>query len=184
MSRLAVDQSVRAEPVQARRSRPASGQTATRGIDARAITDTDIFMLNQHLRACDRQELVASSGADIHKTLRDSVALSTHSRAFFRHGSLLCLMGVVPIAALSGVGCPWLLGTTALVHCPRDLVRTAPPYIAAMLAAYPRLINYVDARNTQSIRWLKRLGFVFAPAIPYGASGLPFFPFELRISCV
>jgi hypothetical protein len=49
-----------------------------------------------------------------------------------------------------------------------------------MLSLFPVLENMVDARNTKSIKWLKRLGFTFGPPLPHPHSGLPFYPFEMR----
>jgi hypothetical protein len=49
-----------------------------------------------------------------------------------------------------------------------------------MLKAFPHLVNFVHAKNTTSVRWLRRLGFTLHEAVPYGALGEPFHPFELR----
>ena len=41
------------------------------------------------------------------------------------------------------------------------------------------MFNYVDARHTDAIRWLKWLGFTLHPATPYGPFDLPFHKFTM-----
>lgn len=59
------------------------------------------------------------------------------------------------------LGIPWLLGTDSLLRASRALVEEAPAWISHLHAFFPYLINYVDERNSVSIRWLKRMGFEF-----------------------
>jgi hypothetical protein len=42
------------------------------------------------------------------------------------------------------------------------------------------LENVVDARNTKSIRWLRRMGFEVLPAAPLGVEGRPFHLFVME----
>jgi hypothetical protein len=52
-----------------------------------------------------------------------------------------------------------------------------------MLADYPVLRNYVDQRNTVSIRWLRWLGFRMGEPAVMGAARVPFVPFEMSARC-
>lgn len=81
---------------------------------------------------------------------------------------------------LAGQGSPWLLGTTLLDQLPGHLTRSAKTYLSQMQDQYPHLMNYVDARNVRSVRWLRRIGFTVHPAAPYGFAGLPFHLFEMK----
>jgi len=81
---------------------------------------------------------------------------------------------------LTGLGSPWMLGTPELDRHSRVLVRRTPEYIGRMLNAFPHLVNFVHAKNTTSVRWLRRLGFTLHDARPYGALGEPFHFFEMR----
>lgn len=73
-----------------------------------------------------------------------------------------------------------MLGTPALDRHSRVLVKATPYYINRMLDAFPHLINCVHTKNHTSVRWLRRLGFTLHEAIPYGAPGEMFYPFEMR----
>lgn len=95
-------------------------------------------------------------------------------------GSPICAFGVVPISASTGWGAPWMVGTVRLDRHARGFLSASREVVAELLAHWPRLTNYVDARNTRAIRWLKWLGFAFQPAEPWGADGLPFHRFEMR----
>ena len=60
-------------------------------------------------------------------------------------------------------GSPWLLGTNLFFQAHRKLhrefLRQCPAYVGRMQERFPRLENYVHAKNTLSIRWLKYCGF-------------------------
>jgi len=54
-------------------------------------------------------------------------------------------------------------------------------WIDANMKIYDKLENYVDARNTKAINWLKWLGFQFADeTVPYGMLKMPFYKFWLK----
>jgi hypothetical protein len=92
----------------------------------------------------------------------------------------VCFFGVPPFSLLGDIGRPWMLGTDKAHQFPRVLVVEGRRYVERMLGLYPHLVNYVDARNTRSVRWLARLGFTVHAPHPHGEAGLPFHRFELR----
>lgn len=142
----------------------------------------DIDALVADLRPPDRQELEATHEGDLHDAVRRALCVSgQHRWAVDVNGRLALLGGVAPVSLLNGIGSPWLLGTTELDRVPGALTRLCVRYRDISLGLYPELINYVDARNVKSIRWLKRLGFtVDEQPVPYGPNGMPFHRFKLR----
>ena len=92
-------------------------------------------------------------------------------------GEPVCAFGVTPISALSGLGAPWMVGSTALDAHFRGFLRGCGPVVKAMLERWPRLANYVDVRNQRAVKWLQWLGFSILPPVPYGHDGLLFHPF-------
>lgn len=147
----------------------------------RAPRRADIAELVATLRPLDRQELEASHGGDLHDAVRHALAVSPHRWAMEVDGALALLGGVAPVSLVGGIGSPWLLGTTVLDRRGGVLTRVCLGYRDLALGLYPALVNYVDARNTTSIRWLKRLGFSVADQpVPYGPRGTLFYRFELR----
>ena len=140
--------------------------------------DTDILFEN--LRAADLAECRAYGRENIRESIRGSAARSVLCWTAFIDGEMAAILGCAPISLLGGVGSPWMLGTPVLDRRSRVLVRQTPEYIAAMLRAFPHLVNFVHRENTTSVRWLRRLGFTLHPAVPYGARGELFYPFELK----
>lgn len=147
----------------------------------REPVESDIDGLMADLRPADRDELVASSGgADLRWQVQSSLRMSRFAWAFEIDGNLACLAGVVAPSLLSTTGVPWMLGTTVLDKNVGTFIRNSKPYYAEVKAKYPYLVNFVDARNVKSVRWLKWLGFEVHDAEPMGALGLPFHKFETR----
>lgn len=148
-----------------------------------ATEDWHIVALVVDMREADIDEVTAATGGrDLGSIVRASVAASVGPRTALIDGEVACIFGVAPLGGMLGrTGAPWMLGTHLLDRHPGALMRHCRRYVADMLALYPRLVNFVDARNVRSIRWLKRLGFTFHPAAPYGEAGLPFHRFEMGI---
>jgi hypothetical protein len=140
----------------------------------------DAARLFANLRASDLAECRAYGHPDIAASIASCVDLSVLCWTGLVDGELAAIFGVAPINALTGVGSPWMLGTPVLDRHQRILVRRTPENIAPMLKMFPHLVNYVHAKNTTSVRWLRRLGFTLHEAVPYGPLGEPFHPFEMR----
>lgn len=135
----------------------------------------------EHLQAMeirpeDKAEFWAAAKVDPKDALRASLG---DAWACLVDGEPVAVFGVTPPALLGGAAMPWLVGSVNLN--PRLLVKPARAILAGW--DYERLENWVDARNTKAIRWLRWLGFTIHPAEPYGVMGLPFHRFERRMPC-
>lgn len=139
----------------------------------RRPTIEDAFFLADHMRAADRAEVLASGGYSPIDAVDVSLQFSEVVRAAEINGELLCLFGVtvVPDAPWS---VPWLLSTTAVDRYPLAFWRASKAALAQLRERYPFLLQQVDARYTQALSWLRRLGFTIEPAQPFGAQGLLF----------
>jgi hypothetical protein len=140
----------------------------------------DAAILAAHLRPQDLAECQAYGRADIAAGIEASARRSLLCWSGFVDGELAAILGVGTVDILAGLGSPWMLGTPVLNRHQRVLVRSTPEYIAKMLKAFPHLVNFVHAKNTTSVRWLRRLGFTLHAAQPFGALGEPFHRFEMR----
>jgi len=148
-----------------------------RGATFRPVIEFDAYALDVGLRPADRAELHAASGPDTYGTIREAVERSAWCATAESRGNLVAMFGVVEGGTLlDPYGIPWMLATTGVK--PGMLMAHSPRYIGEMLARFPRLRNYVDARNHASIRYLRRLGFSLNPPEPFGVAGLPFHRFE------
>lgn len=149
-------------------------------VEIRPTQPADVEQLIANLRPADLAECQAYGRPDLAEGIRASARRSLLCWSGFVDGQLAAVLGAAPIDIMAGVGSPWMLGTSVLDRHQRVLVRMTPGYIASMLKAFPHLVNFVHARNGTSVRWLRRLGFTLHEAVPYGALGELFHPFEMK----
>ena len=109
--------------------------------------------------------------------LEDSVAVSRICRTIVLGGAPAAIFGAADANACSP-GVAWLLGTDKITEHPRAFWLASREGLGLLFTWYDQLFNYVDARNTASLRWLKRLGARIAPAVPFGIDARPFHYFE------
>lgn len=137
----------------------------------------------RHLRSADFDELSATTEIAPYDCALKSCRMSSRKWIIIKsEGALnipLAVFGVVPHSEIKTVGVPWMVATRELDHCGMYLMKNTKKYIDIMLKMFRYLFNYVDARNTNSINWLKRCGFEFEPAVPYGCKKMPFYQFHM-----
>lgn len=140
----------------------------------RLATPRDVVNISNNLRQEDHEEAQAMYGVD------PSVFLPIyHTRgrtwAFGVDGVDFGLAGVSP-THLDGVGQLWMVSTPDLYKNKTVFLRNSKAFIEEMHGYYPALFNYVDARQTQHLKWLKWLGFQAVDYKPcWGVAGIPFF---------
>jgi hypothetical protein len=131
-------------------------------------------MMKNHLRLSDVQEVWASHHHTPEKALELSFAVSELCLTVDVKGMPAVIFGITPQTLLDNSATVWMLATEKIRHIRKSFVKECQHYIDMMLIRYPVLENYVDARNVESIRWLKWCGAVIEEAKPYGVEQLPF----------
>lgn len=92
-------------------------------------------------------------------------------------GEPLTVFGVAPTGC-EGSGMVWMMGTPQMDRVSLRLARISLDCIRLMHRSYRCLWNYIDARNEQSMRWLRWTGFRLLEAHPeFGREGRLFFTF-------
>ena len=147
----------------------------------RTATMQDAVAVAFKMREADRAEVWASNRNDPMTACTNAVAVSTMAWAAYHDDRPVCIFGVAPLSALSGIGSPWLLGTDEVAEHSLRFLRRCRPYVRRMLGVYPVLVNHVDDRNEASKGWLRWLGFELGEPAPYGPFGVPFRPFRLEV---
>lgn len=150
-------------------------------VTARHAQPDDIYLIAQRMRRDDRNEVMASHGLMPEAAMRISYQTSSWIRTGTIDGEPFCMFGVCPLSALSTVAAPWLLGTDRIREVKREFLRHNLELIPEMSKGFCRLENWVDVRNTMSVRWLKWLGFAIMPPEPFGVFGLPFHRFTMEV---
>lgn len=140
-----------------------------------AVAD-DIPAIAANARAADVQEM-AVLGLTVERALQGGMQVSDWSYTGLVDDVPVCMFGVAPRSVLTGEGIPWMLGTNGLEPAQVPFLRLCRPVVTAMQAAYPRLANVIDARNTVAMRWLRWLGFRFDDA-PVHLNGQTFLIFR------
>lgn len=125
-----------------------------------------------NLRQQDLDEIEAMGVGAPEETLKTSVQLSTHGYCVVDRGGDPCaIFGAAP-HPLPGVGVVWMLGTDSVRTEAYSIARQTRRYFETLNDAYPVLWNYIDARNTVSLRWLRWGGFKLLSDVEIG--GHPF----------
>lgn len=134
--------------------------------------------LSQRLREADLLEIAATHGATPEEALRRSCEASEACWTMLHNGRPEVIFGVAPWPGVAGVGQPWLLAAEVTPGWRGFFARHSREYVDRMLALYPTLLNYTDARHTESHRWLLWCGFDFLRIDPeHGVGRIPFILF-------
>lgn len=132
------------------------------------------------VRQADLDEITEALGIEMEHGLRLCFGGSCKASKIVVDGKVVAVFGDSVHDVQQSIGVPWLISTIHVDKRAKPFLRVCREEVLEMLTRHETLINYVDARNVQAIRWLKWLGFKFGEAVPYGPKGLPFFQFQLK----
>jgi hypothetical protein len=132
----------------------------------------DAMIVASCARAADVDEINACCGLGIDEALRQCLELSLRAWVIESNGKPLAAVG--DTMAAIGVGVPWMVTTDHIAGDRRGFLRASRAIMTEMHQRHYQLVNYVDARNTDAIRWLSWLGATIGDPVPYGVYGLPF----------
>lgn len=143
----------------------------------RAIS-ADIAFLAPKMRKADRDEIKASDNIGAAEALMTPFQEKGH-RTWSVIGTeeeyVVGMFGSVPTLDRD-YGVAWLLSSDELFNYKKEFIRQSPEWVAQMGKNYKYLYNWVDCRNTKSIKWLKHLGFKEIQRDEhYGKGKMPFY---------
>ena len=148
--------------------------------DVLPVTAEDVATILPIVRQADIDEITEALGIPMERALMEAITGSLNAKKIVVEGMVVAVFGDATYSILGSVGVPWLISTIHVERHARAFLKVCKPEVQGMLTRHHHLINYVDARNTSAIRWLKWLGFTFGPSVPYGARRFPFHPFTLN----
>lgn len=132
----------------------------------REATMEDVEFLAPRLREADRREIYASGGEDpltaLTRGLRSSQVCKVGLSPSTGHPSFI--WGVVPVSLLAGG--VWAVGTDDLDKHKITFLRHCKEPLQELQDMYPVLYNFIDARNSLHITWIKWMGFKIIQAHP------------------
>ena len=139
----------------------------------RPVQAGDAEALAASMRDADVAEVLASGFSDPLQALRLSLEASGFAFAVELGGQLACLGGVQNTQPDSTV---WLLTGAAVDRHRRAFWMESKRVIRALLAGRSPLVNRIDSRYQESLRWARRLGAEIGPPSVQGVERVPFCP--------
>jgi len=146
-------------------------------ISVRPATIHDAISLGPRMKREDADEAYAAIGLGPQASLILSLQASEVAGTGLIDGIPIVMFGVVRDG---NKGMPWLLGSSDIQRVSRRFLRESKLCVREMKKRFDLLENFVDARHTVSIHWLRWLGFTIHDAEPYGFEHRPFHRFEMR----
>jgi hypothetical protein len=124
-------------------------------------TVDDITYIAPRLRTADHQECLAATGREPLGVLMESLEIGAKTLTMRSPtGQRVGLLGVVQ-SPIPEAGAIWLCATDDIYQWQMTFLRQSKLVLPKLQANYLALYNYVDARNTVHLKWLKWMGFTF-----------------------
>ncbi|HAI44454.1 MAG TPA: hypothetical protein DCM40_43315 [Maribacter sp.] len=143
-------------------------------------TPNDVIEVASNMRQEDIEEIYAYSGADPKSSLIYCYFGSQPCMTMVgRKGNIMGMYGVIPVR--KNMGKIWMLGHRTMTTDYKDVrafLRNSPIELDKFKMNFPILFNYVDARNTTHVKWIKYMGFsIIKEHATFGYEGRPFYEF-------
>jgi len=138
-------------------------------------THEDVVEVASNLRQGDIDEAQAMYGIDAGVYLPRSYDPSRTWVFFNDQGHNFGLAGVAPTGD-PNLGQVWMVSTPDLYKNKTVFLRKCGAFIDMLNELHPILFNWVDARQTDHLKWLKWQGFIAtSKKLSWGAAGIPFY---------
>lgn len=144
----------------------------------RDISEELIVDLAENMREKDREEIFAFTGYDPYTALKTSHKYSVESGAWVVDGRVACMAGVARPTVLSDINMPWLLSSDVVPVHSRRFLRGTKVFVDNWKSKYKYMMNFVDSRYDEAIRWVEWLGFTVHPK-EYDVNGVIFYKFDM-----
>jgi hypothetical protein len=132
------------------------------------------------IRPADAAEINALGYADPLDGLIECLDMAVSAFTGFIDGELAAIAGFAVPEMLGRRAMPWLVTTDTVDRHPLAFARASRRILDALRKDHELLENYVDARHTVCVRWLRWLGCTLEPAQPLAPHGLMFHRFTIK----
>lgn len=149
----------------------------------RSASPEDLVALAPNLREADKDEILGLTGLppEAVLSLRDEQE-EAYVGGVIESPKPELALGFVPIT--EGAATVWMVSTDVMFDHPQRFAAVTKAAMHEAFKKYPLLTNFIDARNTRHIEWLKWLGFKLIRQVPLGPHNLPFYEFVGYKECV
>jgi hypothetical protein len=122
-----------------------------------ASQDDKVLACSLDLREADKKEANALSGLPWELTLYLTIAHSKYTYVGIYNENIECVFGLIELE--NKVASPWFVTTDKFNSFGLTFAKESKKLFKEWLNEYPILTNYVSSDHTESINWLKWLGF-------------------------
>lgn len=119
-------------------------------------------IIELNLRKSDKMQLKAATGLEPKDAIKKSVESSDLTRTVIHNEKVEGVFGlkILPTPSQLTVGSPWFLATDKFNEFSISFAKNSIVVVYENMLHYaPILMNFVDSRHKESIRWLKWIGF-------------------------
>lgn len=109
-----------------------------------------------------------------------SIERSTHAWSGFADGEIGAVFGLGAASLVADDAMPWLIPTPLVRHHRIAFLRRSKTLISEALELYPMLSGHVESEFTDSIAWLRWLGFSVGEPKHVSSLGIDLRAFEMR----
>ena len=142
-------------------------------VEIRQTVMEDAEYLARHLRPGDLRE-IAALGVPPRTAVVESVRTSDHVWTALHEGRVLMIFGVSELIYKEAPASIWALGTPECSKFKREMLRIGRSVVRDLLRTFPRMENWCDARYSESVRFVRHLGFTVDKPCEWGVNGEPF----------
>ena len=148
-------------------------------ITYRQASIEDVHDLTPRLRASDKEECLHYAGPHYESSLVESVVAcgDRAEAALDPDGKVIAILGCSSEHKYPFIGVPFMVGSDDIEKYPKHALTDARARTKVWAEEFPLLLNMVYAENTQTIKWLKRVGYTIGFLHNWGYSKAPFYNF-------
>lgn len=145
----------------------------------KSIPSDTVFLANRLCQG-DVDEIWATHHLTPKEGLEISFNRSLISLTVESNEEIICMLGICPDNLIDTKAMIWMVASTNFKKIGIPFLWKSRDFVTAFLQSYKKLYNYVDARHSDSLRWLKFIGAKIEEPKPYGIDGLPFHYFSFE----
>lgn len=147
----------------------------------RPATCDDMDFFEKHARQADKEELAAMSGGSVEDSIGYALITPGEVSVWEVNGEPVAIFGVVDNGA---AGVIWMIATDDFEKHSIEFIRNQRDVVDRMIMPYRYLYNFVHAKHSKAIKWLKAIGFTILPAEKIGVKDEYFHKFERYVEHV
>lgn len=135
-------------------------------ITVTAADFSHIDRMRGRFRQADVEELREVYHFSPEEACERGIELASHAWTVLADGEPVCMTGILPMSALTGVGVLWIVGTEWIDSHGFAFARASRQHVDRMLEDYEVVLSRVSVKRDRVLEWAKWLGFAVCDYTP------------------